>query len=153
MTVRQMRGRSDFLPIDWSRPPRRLREYDELITAPLAGYASVDEYYSRTSPGPRLAEIRVPTTILAAADDPVVPSEPLEQVRRSEAVEVHIARHGGHLGFVGRHGDDPDRRWMDWRVVDWVMATCGSGPRDCKTPRAIDPSSTRVHQSNQSVVT
>jgi len=26
------------------------------------------------------------------------------------------------LGFVGRGGVDADRRWMDWRVVDWVLA-------------------------------
>ncbi len=33
-----------------------------------------------------------------------------------------MTEHGGHLGFVGRRGVDADRRWMDWRVVDWVLS-------------------------------
>jgi predicted alpha/beta-fold hydrolase len=37
-------------------------------------------------------------------------------------VQLHIARGGGHLGFIARRGDDPDRRWMDWRVVEWIVA-------------------------------
>jgi uncharacterized protein len=119
-TVRRMQGWDELRSIDWSRRPRRLREFDALVTAPLAGFASVDDYYTLTSPGPRLSSIRVPTTILAAADDPVVPSEPLEQARHSDAVEVFITQHGGHLGYVGRLADDPDRRWLDWRVVEWV---------------------------------
>lgn len=118
--LRRMRDRPELRGIDWSRRPKRLREFDSLVTVPLAGYASLDDYYTRTSPGPRLAEIRLPTTILAAADDPVVPIEPLVQARRSEAVEVFVTPHGGHLGYIGRRNGDPDRRWLDWRVVEWV---------------------------------
>jgi predicted alpha/beta-fold hydrolase len=125
IALRRLRGHEKLRNFDWDRPPRRIREFDDRITAPLAGYDSADDYYTRTSPGPRLTEIRLPTTILAAADDPVVPSEPLENARHGNAVEVFITRHGGHLGFIGRRGDDLDRRWMDWRVVDWVLQTVG----------------------------
>jgi predicted alpha/beta-fold hydrolase len=121
--MRRRTGRRDDLPeIDWTRPPRRLRDFDALITAPWAGFSSVDEYYTLTSPLRRLVAIRLPTTIVAAADDPVVPTEPLAQSHYSDAVEVFITRHGGHLGYVGRRNGDPDRRWLDWRVVEWVMA-------------------------------
>ena len=102
------------------------------ITAPLAGYASADDYYTRTSPAPRLADIRVPTTIVAAADDPVIPIEPYGQLVASSAVEVFVTKYGGHLGFVGRRGPDPDRRWMDWRVVEWVLSA-GAGPERQRT--------------------
>jgi predicted alpha/beta-fold hydrolase len=125
-TLERMRGRDELCTIDWSRRPRRLREFDALITAPLAGFASVDEYYTTTSPGPRLASIRLPTTIVAATDDPVVPSEPLVQTPHSTDVDVIITRHGGHLGYVGRRSSDPDRRWLDWRVVEWVITACGA---------------------------
>ncbi len=119
-TLRRMRGRDEFRTVDWSRRPHRLREFDALITAPLGGFASVDDYYTRTSPAPRLSAIRLPTTIVAAADDPVVPTEPLERAQHGSAVEVVVTQHGGHLGYVGRRGGDPDRRWLDWRVVEWV---------------------------------
>jgi hypothetical protein len=118
-TVRRMGQSADFARIHVARPPRRLREYDEWITAPLAGYASADDYYTRTSPGPRFGEIRLPTTIVAAADDPVVPLEPLLDLPRYEPIDVVVTRHGGHLGYIGARNGDADNRWMDWRVVEW----------------------------------
>jgi hypothetical protein len=39
---------------------------------------------------------------------------------------VEITRSGGHLGFIGAAGVDTDRRWLDWRTVDWVL---GHGKR------------------------
>jgi predicted alpha/beta-fold hydrolase len=37
-------------------------------------------------------------------------------------VQLHVASGGGHLGFISRGKHDPDRRWMDWRVVDFVSS-------------------------------
>lgn len=125
-TLERMEADSGFPRIDRSRRPRLLGEFDNLITAPLAGYKSGDDYYTQASPSPRLAEIRLPTTILAAADDPVVPAEPLRYARMSEAVDRIITRHGGHLGYIARRNGDADRRWMDWRVVKWVLGAVGS---------------------------
>lgn len=125
-TLRRAAERPDAPQFARARRPRRVREYDELVTAPLGGYASADAYYSATSPGPRLTEIRVPTRIVAAADDPVVPTEPLTRYRTSDSVEVVVTRHGGHLGYFARGGIDPDRRWIDWRVVDWVLEHAGT---------------------------
>lgn len=107
--------------IEVARVPRRVREFDEQVTAPLAGYRDADDYYTRTSVGPRLGEIRIPTRIITAADDPIVPAEPLVYHARATRVEVQVTKHGGHLGFVGRRGADPDRRWIDWRVIEWVL--------------------------------
>jgi len=39
-------------------------------------------------------------------------------------VRLVASDHGGHVGFVGRKGVDPDARWLDWRVVEIVT---GSG--------------------------
>jgi predicted alpha/beta-fold hydrolase len=45
-----------------------------------------------------------------------------EQLKPPAALSVHLTDSGGHLGFIGRGGTDPNRRWMDWRVVDAVTA-------------------------------
>jgi len=105
-----------------SRLPRTLREFDELFTAPKSGFASADEYYTRSSASQFVPRIRVPTLILASRDDPLVPPAPFESLDLSPAVTLHIADSGGHLGYIARGGIDPDRRWMDWRVVDWMTA-------------------------------
>ena len=64
-----------------------------------------------------------PILILSARDDPMIPPDTLESASLPPAVRLHMTDRGGHLGFVGRRGVDADRRWMDWRVVDWVLAT------------------------------
>jgi predicted alpha/beta-fold hydrolase len=105
-----------------ARRPRTLYELDDQFTAPLWGFASADDYYRQSSSGPLLGAVRVPTLILAARDDPVIPDECYGALALSPAVSLHLLDHGGHLGFIGARSPDPDRRWLDWRVVQWATA-------------------------------
>jgi predicted alpha/beta-fold hydrolase len=50
--------------------------------------------------GARLVSLRVPTRILAAADDPVIPIASLRGLQLSDAVSLEISDHGGHCGFI-----------------------------------------------------
>ncbi|MCA9116607.1 MAG: alpha/beta fold hydrolase [Planctomycetaceae bacterium] len=108
---------------------RSLKEFDELYTAPAAGFGTADSYYSQCSCGDRLKAIRRPTLILTAADDPMVPAEQFEPFAGEQHLAVHVAEGGGHLGFLGRAGDDNDWRWMDWRVVDAVKRLAAASSR------------------------
>ena len=109
------------LPKPWKTPPRTLREFDDLYTAPTAGFDGVADYYARCSGNQFVESIRIPTLILTAEDDPIVPPEAFHNLPSVEGVTVHIAASGGHLGYLGRKCSDPDRRWMDWRVIEWLM--------------------------------
>jgi uncharacterized protein len=112
----------DAAPHAFERPPRSLWEFDNGFTAVVCGFGTADNYYARASSLPLLSRIQLPTQILAAADDPMIPPLALQSAELPPAVRLHMAAHGGHLGFVGRAGLDADRRWMDWRVVDWVVS-------------------------------
>lgn len=104
--------------------PRSLAQFDELFTAPLSGFRNAAHYYESSSAGPMIGEIRVPTTILTAADDPLIPSQTLTSLKLPPPVRLHVASGGGHLGYIGgAHSADPDRHWMDWRVVHWLTAS------------------------------
>ncbi len=103
-----------------SEPPRRLRDLDEMVTAPDGGFRSADDYYVRCSPGPKLAAICQPVTIVSSKDDPVVPIGPLLCSPRSASIELITTARGGHLGFLARRNGDPDFRWLDWRILDWL---------------------------------
>ncbi len=101
-------------------PPKlTLRDFDDIYTAPRWGYPGAMEYYRLASSYPRIAAIRVPTFILTARDDPFVAVEPFETLKAESHVEVHIARFGGHLGFLGPDGRG-GIRWAETRVVDWL---------------------------------
>lgn len=99
---------------------RSLREFDESFTAPTAGFESAMEYYMQSSSKQDLHRIDLPTLIIAAADDPVVPVSCFEELELGPQTHVHIAPSGGHLGFIGRRGIDDDRRWLEWRILDWL---------------------------------
>lgn len=120
-TVLRRRNNPLFAKLPLSPPPMRLRDFDDRVTAPLAGYASAAEYYARASSAAHLERIEVPTFVLSAADDPAVPIEMFHRIPKSPAVEFCLTESGGHLGYIGVEGVDADCRWAEWRLVDWVL--------------------------------
>jgi len=80
---------------------RGLRERTHYLATRHAGFESADEYFAGYSiAGDRLAALSVPSTILTSADDPVVPVADFERLPANPALELIIARHGGHCGFL-----------------------------------------------------
>ena len=105
--------------------PRRTQsilEFDRWITAPLHGFDSVESYYASASVGSDLQRIELPTVLLLANDDPIVPSAPFGQAQLSTSISLIQTAGGGHLGFLSRaRGEgEHDRRWLEWRVVEWI---------------------------------
>ncbi len=96
--------------------------FDKLYTAPAWGFETVEQFYAETSSNRVIGDVRVPTLLIASADDPLVPVELFEPLASQNIIKLHVTKHGWHLGFIGRLGTDPDRRWMDWRIVDYVLA-------------------------------
>ena len=110
---------------DTSPPPARatsLRGFDDAYTAPRSGYRDASDYYARASSGPRLAEIRVPTKLICAQDDPVIDTSALTGVPSHAALHVRVTQHGGHVGFVGRSRNVFGRWWVDERICAWIAA-------------------------------
>jgi len=110
-----------YSPLDGPRP-RTLEGFDNWFTAPAIGYRNAREYYAAASSAKVLPNIKISTTIITAQDDPFVPFEMFSTdcVRYSEDVRLVTTNYGGHVGFVGKKGVDPDMQWLDWRVVEIV---------------------------------
>ena len=104
------------------RAPSTLLAFDETVTAPLAGFDSADAYYYSASAVNVLTQITIPTVILAAADDPIVPIEIYDGIAFSKTTQIFVAAGGGHLGYYSEaNRETPNRRWMDHRLVNWVQ--------------------------------
>ncbi len=106
-------------------PPRTIREFDEVITAPRWGYTDVDSYYLGASPLPKLlngSSDLPPTLILQAIDDPWVPAKSastlLEKVSldKKSHLQILLTSRGGHNGFHGQDGC-----WGDELVKSWFL--------------------------------
>ena len=101
------------------RASRTLREFDDLVTAPLHGYRNTDDYWTRASSKPGLGNIRVPTLIINARNDPFLPAPALPGTREvSSAVTLEQPDQGGHVGFVA--GAFPGNfDWLPRRVLEF----------------------------------
>lgn len=123
------------LDLDRVRHARGFREFDNLVTAPLHGFSSADDYYRRCSSRGFLAGIRRPTLIVHALDDPfMTPSVLPDASSLPRHVTLELSPHGGHVGFVegaGPLGLRPDY-WLERRVPAFIIHQLSG-----RAPRAI----------------
>ena len=114
-----------MLPIDLPelRGLHNFRRFDDAVTAPLHGFANVDDYYARASSRPFLKRISCPTLILHAMDDPFMsPAVLPAPTELSSSVRLELSAQGGHVGFVtGRWGRPT--YWLEQRIPDFLIAT------------------------------
>jgi len=78
---------------------RNFTKFPDLMTY-LKGYSICDD---------TLAELSVPSTIIASLDDPIIPSKDIRRLAPSDCLEIKTYARGGHCGFL-----------MDYRLNSWV---------------------------------
>jgi uncharacterized protein len=98
-------------------------EFDDLVTAPLHGFANVQDYYEKCSSRQFLKHIEIPTLLIHALDDPfmtpdVIPRE--DEV--SSQVRFNITPQGGHVGFITGMLPGVPEYWLDKQVIDFFQA-------------------------------
>jgi len=98
---------------------RTVWDHDEHFIAPRYGFRGADDYYDLCAPVRFMPEIRVPTMVLAACDDPWIP---IEHYRAFEWTDNPwllpvMPPTGGHIGF---HGDASRKPWCDLAVEKFV---------------------------------
>ena len=102
---------------------RTLREFDDIVTAPLHGFRNTDDYWTRASSKPLLRGISIPTLMINARNDPFLP---LHALPRSHEVSQHVTPDfpaaGGHVGFVS--GTFPGNLdWLARRTLAFLSGT------------------------------
>lgn len=80
-----------------------IRGWDRLAVVPRFGFVSVGDYHSSCSVGPRLAQAQVPTLIVSATADPMIPAATIApHVTGLPPIVTHCwIDRGGHVGFPG----------------------------------------------------
>ena len=100
-----------------------IEDFDELYTAPASGFRDRADYYATCSAKRYLKDIKIPTVMLTASDDPFVLVEDYENAVVSPLVHVHIEKFGGHMGFLSRgDGMTKTKRWLDYALGEYMDA-------------------------------
>jgi hypothetical protein len=106
-------------PIDGLEKVRTIYEFDDRFTSKAFGFGDAANYYRTQSSIRFVGGIRVPTLVVQAKNDPLIPFELFEsgEIRKVEAIQVLAVEHGGHLGFLARRRP---RFWLDGVVLEWL---------------------------------
>lgn len=109
------------------RSARSVMEYDDRFISPRYGFKGAEDYYGLCAPLNFMPEIRVPTLVLAACDDPWIPIEHYREFNWSDNPWLLpvMPSTGGHVGF---HGDAGKRPWCNLaleRFLDRVVKADG----------------------------
>lgn len=101
---------------------RDLYEFDNVFTAPLHGFKNTQDYWQRASAQPNLNQIRIPSLVLNALNDPFIPASSLPQRKDvGRCVTLWQPAQGGHVGFTS--GKLPGHlRAMPTAVGGWLSA-------------------------------
>lgn len=101
-------------------PVRTVRQFDDVITAPIFGYRDAHEYYEVSSAKKVLEQLRVPTCLITAKDDPFVPYSSIlaSGAEKNPAIRLIAPNHGGHCAFISNK-TGPARFWAEQSVVNF----------------------------------
>jgi hypothetical protein len=101
---------------------RTIRQFDDAVVAPVFGYRDAEDYYQHATALNSVAQISIPTLILAAQDDTFVPFHTFEhpEIRGNPNITMVGTEYGGHCAFISRF-DGEERFWAEARIVEFCQ--------------------------------
>lgn len=98
---------------------KSIYEFDDKITGPKNGYKDAEDYYFQTKSARKMDHIKIPILIISARNDPWIPIEAYEELKKDapENVSVLITDGGGHVGF---HEKGQADTWYDRKIDKFI---------------------------------
>ena len=94
---------------------KTIRHFDAIMTAPMMGFQTVDDYYDAASTMHKLDNPDLPILLLHADNDPWVGMDAYVNLQQNDRLDVLIARGGGHVGFYDDKG-----LWLPRVILAWI---------------------------------
>ena len=109
------------VPVENLHELQTFRQFDDQITAPLHGFRDVDDYYTQSSSKQFLKDIRTPTLVIQAEDDPFLPADALPvDSELSPSVTLELSSRGGHVGFISGANPLKPQYWLEQRILQFL---------------------------------
>lgn len=97
-------------------------KFDEAYTAPIHGFESAQDYYTKSSAKQFLKNVKRPTLIIHSLDDPFMGAEVLpNEDEISKSVELEVYPYGGHVGFISGTLFQPEY-WLEKRISHYFKS-------------------------------
>jgi uncharacterized protein len=103
------------LTTDYFNQIKNLKDFDDFYTAPIHGFRDAVDYYTRCSSLYFLEDIRLPTLIVNAHNDPFL-SElcyPMKVFENHPYINLLVPEEGGHVGFMPRGIHKDQNYWSE----------------------------------------
>lgn len=99
---------------------KNFKQFDDRYTAPMHGFKDAEEYWAMNSSKQFLENIRIPTLLINALDDPFLGkgSFPYKEADNNPDLYLETPETGGHVGFVtftGKH------YWSERRAFQFIF--------------------------------
>ena len=122
-----MQQKADAFPnqvdISGLREIKTFQAFDDRFTAPLHGFRDANHYWASCSSMHFLENIRIPTLLLNAKDDPFLSEGcyPYDICSASSYVHLETPELGGHVGFL-----NGARSYAEKRAVEFLSSTAAT---------------------------
>jgi len=119
-------------------------DFDRIVTAPLHGFSSAQDYYEKSSAKYFLPKVTRPLWVIHSRDDPFMPESSAPSAEGCPAnVRLDVSTGGGHLGFIseqltaGLQGHIPALRrssfWLEEVIPQWIEQQATEQPHSSET--------------------
>jgi len=132
--LRRYRYKAGLFPriydIESARQVRSIREFDNNIVARYCGFKDAEDYYAKASSSVVASDIRVPTLVIHALDDPFIrmTAPTRDKLLANPNVSLIETDHGGHCAFLASpdghaSNKDFDGYWAEHTLLQFLLAT------------------------------
>ncbi len=127
---KKMKIKSEIFPSELNynifQKVQTFQDFDDAYTAPYHGFIDAEDYWAQCSSKKYVADIKVPTLLINALDDPFLDEEcfPFQAATHNPNLFLETPKYGGHVGFttLGLKNE----YWHETRIIQFVHEISGS---------------------------
>ncbi len=94
-------------------------DFDNFYTAPFHGFKDAEDYWQKCSSKSFVSDIKLPTLLINALDDPFLDEEcfPFVAAKQSKYLYLETPKQGGHLGFMSFNKN----YWPENKIFNFIQ--------------------------------
>ena len=98
---------------------KNFEQFDGRYTAPMFGFKDAHDFYRQAAAKPFLKNIKVPTLVVQAINDPFLSPECLDlgEAEHNPNVYLQLLKYGGHVGFMMANANET---WVERRAILFI---------------------------------